>query len=171
MTLATMKASLAVEETNAAVLAANPKWIGLMDFVQSFSDGTTAGKFDLVYMSERTVATGANDDIDLAGVLTSPLGDTITAAEIVAVFLINRQKNGTVNTTDLTIGAGTNPWIGVLGATHTIGPIKPGGMVMIGAGDAAGIGVVTAGTGDILRVANSAGAANTYQIGILARSA
>ena len=72
----------------------------------------------------------------------------------------------------LTIGAGTNPWRGVLGGTSpTIGPIKPGGFVMIGCGGADGIGAVTANTADILRVANSSGASATYQIVILARTA
>ena len=42
---------------------------------------------------------------------------------------------------------------------------------MLFSGDAAGIGAVTAGTGDILRIANSSGASATYQIGIVGRSA
>ena len=42
---------------------------------------------------------------------------------------------------------------------------------MLAAGDAAGLGAVTAGTGDILRIANSSGATAKFQIAILARSA
>ena len=107
----------------------------------------------------------------LTATIVAALTAKQTAAELVALFIINAPISGTANTTDLTIGAGSNPFIGFLGAAHTVGPIKPGGMFMIGAGDAAGIGAVTAGTGDILRVANSAGATANYQIGIVARSA
>lgn len=155
---------------------------GANDFGGSFSptmqvllqtaDGTGAGQADILFMDERTVASASNDDLDLAGVLTSAFGATITAAELVAVFVINARRSGAANTTNLTIGGGSNPVVGFLGGTTpTIGPIRPGGFVMIGCGDAAGIGAVTAGTGDILRIANSSGAAATYQIAILARTA
>lgn len=155
---------------------------GPNDFGGSFSptmqamlqtaNGTGAGQADLLFMDERTVATASNDDLDLAGVLSSAFGATITAAELVAVFIINAPRSGAANTTNLTIGGGSNPVVGFLGGTTpTIGPIRPGGFVMIGCGDAAGIGAVTASTGDILRIANSSGASATYQIAILARSA
>lgn len=139
--------------------------------VLNLTSGTGAGQFDLIYADERTVADGTNDDIDLAGVLADAFGDTITFAELVGLVVINKQSDGTANTTDLTIGGGSNPFIGFLGATHTVGPIKPGGVFTIFAGDAAGVGTVTAGTADILRIANSAGASNTYQIAIFGRSA
>lgn len=172
MTAATIKASMAIAEAGTNAFSSGPFWNGSMSALLTLSDGTTANAADLSYMAERTVATATNDDIDLAGVLTDALGNTITAAELVAIFVINKQHDGTANTTDLTIGAGTNPVVGFMGGTTpTIGPIKPGGFIMLGAGDVAGLGAVTAGTGDILRIANSAGASNTYQIGILARSA
>lgn len=140
--------------------------------VVNLTSGTGANQFDLVYADERTVADGANDDIDLAGVLADAFGDTITFAELVGLVVINKQSDGTANTTDLTIGGGSNPFIGFLGgATHTVGPIKPGGVFSIFAGDAAGVGTVTAGTADILRVTNGAGASSTYQIAIFGRSA
>ena len=136
------------------------------------TDGTTANKADILFVDQRSVASATNDDLDLAGVLADAYGATITAAEVVALFVINAPISGSANTTDLTIGAGSNPFVGFLGGTApTIGPIKPGGFVMIGAGDAAGIGAVTAATADILRIANSSGAAAVYQIGILARTA
>lgn len=150
-----------------------PYWSGAISAALSLGDGTTANKFDRVYIAERTVASATNDDIDLAGVLTTAIGTTITAAEIVAVMLVNGPKTvgAAANTTNLTMGAGANPFIGFLGALHTVGPIRPGGVFLLAAGDAAGIGAVTAGTGDILRIANSSGASATYQIAILARTA
>jgi len=138
----------------------------------SLADGTAADQADLMFVNQRTVASASNDDLDLAGVLTDFNGATITFAEIVAVLVINGPKSGSANTTDLTIGAGSNPFTGFLGGTApTIGPIKPGGVVFLFAGDAAGLGTVTTGTGDILRIANSSGASATYQICLIGRSA
>ena len=135
-------------------------------------DGTTANKADLIFADQRAVTTGANDDIDLAGVLTDAFGVTITFAELVGILIVNAPITGSANTTDLTIGLGSNPFLGFLGGTTpTIGPIKPGGVFMIFAGDAAGLGTVGAGASDILRVANSAGATANYQIVIVGRSA
>lgn len=139
----------------------------------TFEEGTGANQADLPYIAERQVADGGNDDIDLAGVLTDIFGETITNAEIAALFVLNQRKSsGTANTTDLTIGGGSNPFLGFLGGTTpTIGPLKPGAGCFLFAGDAAGLGAVTASTADILRISNSAGAVNNYQIGIIGRSA
>lgn len=136
-------------------------------------DGTGAGQVDLIFCDERTVTTGANDDLDLAGVLTSALGATMTFVEIVGIMVINAPRSGAANTTNLTIGGGTNPVTGFLGGTTpTIGPIRPGGVFMIwNSENAAGFGAVVAATGDVLRVANSAGASATYQICVVGRSA
>jgi len=140
--------------------------------IVSLQNGTTAGLADMLFTDVRTVASASNDDIDLTGVLTDAFGTAFNAAEIVSIIIINGPVSGTANTTDLTVGAATNPFIGFLGGTTpTIGPLKPGAFFFIGAGDAAGIGAVAAGTGDILRIANSSGASATYQIGIVARSA
>lgn len=142
-----------------------------VEAVLQLTDGTAANQCDILFTDERTVAESTNDDIDLAGALSDAFGDTITAAEIVAVFIINAPISGTANASDLTIGNATNAFEGFLSSAGTIGPIKPGGFFMIGCGDAAGIGAVTGGSTDELRVANGAGGAATYQIAILARSA
>lgn len=166
---ATITASIKAVQSGSNAFA--DRFIPTIEKIQKIADGTTANKADLMYVNERTVATATNDDIDLSGVLVDAFGATITAAELVAVLIINGPIDGVANTTNLTIGSGTNPFIGFLGATHTVGPIRPNGVFMIAAGDAAGIGSVAAGTGDILRIANSSGASATYQIAILARSA
>ena len=136
------------------------------------TDGTTANKSDMLFTDVRTVSSSSNDDIDLAGVLTDAFGTAFNAAELVAVIIINGPVTGAANTTDLTIGVGSNPFLGFLGGTTpTIGPLKPGAVFMLAAGDVAGIGTVSAGSADILRIANSGGASAIYQIGIAARSA
>lgn len=150
----------------------NQAFVPKMERTISLTDGTTVNKADILFMDERTVASGANDDIDLAGALADAFGATVAMAELVAVFVINAPRSGAANTTDLTIGGATNDVDGFLGGTSpTIGPIKPGGMFLIAAGDAAGLGTISAGASDELRIANSSGAAATYQIGLVGRSA
>ena len=137
----------------------------------SLTDGTGVDQANLIYLAERTVASGANDDIDLAGVLTDPSGAVLTFARIKTLMIINAPKAGGANTTNLTIGGGTNPVTGLLGGTTpTLGPMKPGEVLLRHASVAAGLCTITAATADILRVANSAGAAATYQILIIGAS-
>ena len=139
-----------------------------MEHDAHYTDGTTAGKADILFADTRTITSGGTDDLDLAGSLSNAFGATITAAEVVAIFI----KSAAANTTNLTVGVGTNPlsgWLG--GTTPTVGPIRPGGVLLRAETDAAGLCAVTAGTGDILRIANASGAAATYQIAILARTA
>lgn len=142
-----------------------------MQALLQLSSGTGAGQADILFMDERTVGASTNDDVDLAGALSDAFGATITAAEVVAVFIINAPRSGTANVSDLTIGNAAAPFEGFLSSAGTIGPIKPGGVFLLAAGDAAGIGTVTATSADILRIANGSGGSATYQIGVLARSA
>lgn len=145
-----------------------PEFQPVLETLIQLTDGTTVGKANLAFVDERTVASGATDSLDLAGVLTDAFGATIAAVELVALMLINKPRAGTpVNTTDLTIGGGTN---GVF-ATAMPFVLKPGAVFLLAAGDAAGIKTVTAATADLLAIINSSGAAAKYQIAILARNA
>jgi hypothetical protein len=148
-------------------------WNGVMSLVQPFSGGTTANKFDQLYMAERSVNASSNDDLDLSGVLTDIFGATITSVELVGIVLINAPKAGSpANVSNLTLGGGSNPVVGFLGGTTpTVGPIKPGGCFVLMNPDATGLATITAGTGDILRIANGSGGAATYQIALMLRSA
>ena len=93
-------------------------------------------------------------------------------AVIVAILVINGPISGEPNLSDLTIGGASNAFEGFLGGTSpTVGPIKPGGVFLLAAGDAAGIGTVGAGSTDELRISAGAGGDATYQIAIIARSA
>ncbi|PWB94661.1 hypothetical protein [Methylosinus sporium] len=165
---AQLRAALSFSQTRTAVLGAAPSWSAAFDQIVSLVNGTGAGQFDLGYAAERTVASAANDDIDLAGVLTDAYGAAVTIAELVAIMIVNKQRDGTANTTDLTPGGGSNF---VPGFSAALPPISPGGIFMMVAPGAAGLATVTASTGDILRVANSSGAQNKFQIAILGRSA
>jgi len=143
-----------------------------MEQVLEFTAGTGARQADILWMDERTLASNTNLDLDLNAVLTDAFGSTISALELVALFVINAPRSGSANTTNLTIGGGSNPVTGYMGGTTpTIGPIRPGSFVFLGASDAAGFGAIVAGTADILRINNSTGASAVFQIAIAARSA
>lgn len=136
--------------------------------------GTTAGQSDRVFVDERSVAASTNDDIDLAGSLVDAFGATLTFVQMTALLIINAPKTpgAAANLSNLTIGLGSNPFLGFLGGTTpTIGPLRPGAALLLMCGGAGGIGTVTAATADILRIANGAGGTAVYQIGVLGRSA
>jgi len=130
--------------------------------------GTGADQADKVFSDQRTLTASATEDLDLAGSLVDALGATITFARIKA--LIIRAASG--NTNNVVIGAaGANPWTGPLGGTTPTITLRPGGLVCLIAPDATAW-AVTAGTGDLLKVANSAGSTSvTYDIVIIGASA
>lgn len=147
-----------------------PDFTPLMERIFQFTDGTTANKADILYVDERAFSASTADPIDLAGVLSNAFGQTITAAEVVAVLIINASIAGVANTVNLAVGAGSSPWFGLFGATGDVINVPPGGAFLAVAPDASGYGAVTAGTGDTLTVTPGA-AAGSYQVAILARSA
>jgi hypothetical protein len=134
----------------------------------ALTNGTGANQADICWLDERTLSSGASDDLDLVGALTDAMGVTVNVAELAGIIFIA----GGANTTSLTIGGGSNPFVGFLGGTNpTVGPLPAGTVLLLATPAAAGLGTVTADTADILRVTNGSGAEATYQIGLIARSA
>lgn len=136
----------------------------------ALADGTGVNQADLVFAGVRTVAGEANDDIDLRGVLVDAFGAVLNLAEIVAIAIVNANANGAPNATTLTVGGGSNPFVGIFGTSGDQVVIPPGGFFLMASGGATGLGAAAAGASDILRVANAAGAAATYQIIVVGRS-
>lgn len=128
-----------------------------------FVDGTGANQANLVWSDSRTLASGATENLDLAGVLTGMLGGTVTFSCIKAI----RVRSAAGNTTNLLIGgAASNGFAGCFGDPTDTVKVKPGGEFLWIDPGAAGE-PVTAGTGDLLKIANGSGAAATYTIEIL----
>jgi hypothetical protein len=129
----------------------------------TFDPGASAGQANIVFTDTRTIAASSNDDLDLVGVLPHPLGGTITFAVVRSIIV--RAAAG--NTNNVVIGAAaSNQFVGPFGAaTHTLA-LRPGEEMVVtnrGAG-----WTVTAGTGDILRIANGgSGTPVTYDIVLL----
>jgi hypothetical protein len=134
------------------------------------ANGTGAGQADRIFHDRRTLAASATEDLDLAGTLTDPFGATITFARIKALLVAAAAGN----TNNVIVGgAATNQFLTWVGAgTHTV-TVRPGGVLALLAGGADATGyAVTAGTGDLLRIANSAGGTSVdYDIVLIGASA
>lgn len=129
----------------------------------SFGDGAGAGAVNLLFHDQRTLAASATENLDLAGTLADKFGQTLTFARIKAVLVV--AATGNTNNVNVTQPASNGVPV-FLAAGDGVG-IRPGGMFLWVAPDAAGA-VVTAGTGDLLTVTNSAaGTSVTYDVLIL----
>jgi len=138
----------------------------------SLATGTAAGQADLLYQDTNTLTASATLDVDLAGVLTTPVGGgVVTFARIKALVV----AAAALNTNNVVVGgAAATQFIGPFGAaTHTIA-VRPGEfkvLIACGAADAVGYPVV-AGTSDFLRIANgAAGTSVTYDLIVIGCSA
>jgi len=132
-------------------------------------NGTGAGQADVLYANAATLAASANTDIDLSGALAPAVGGTSVFVKVKGLVILA----DTGNTNNVVVGAAaSNAWATWLNATGTT-TIQPGGAEIVIAGSGASAGyTVTAGTGDLLRIANSgAGSSVGYTIAVIGTSA
>ena len=131
---------------------------------EQFTAGNAAlGTADILFKDTRTLAASGTENLDLAGVLADAFGATITAAEIVVIYV----KAADANTNNVVIGNVANGFVGPLGATGTY-TVSPGDYYL--AVSRAGW-AVTAATADLLKVTNSAGGTPvTYDVVIVGRT-
>lgn len=130
------------------------------------ADGTADDQADLIFADQRTLSASATENLDLAGVLTDPHGNTLTFVTVKAIYV----KAAAGNTNNVVVGgAGANTFTGPFADATDKVVIRPDGMVTITAPNTGW--TVTASTGDILLVANSAGGTSvTYDIIIVGTS-
>ena len=126
----------------------------------SFSHGTGANQANQIWTDTRTLSASTAEDLDLYGVLTSPLGTTLNFTKIKASIVTTAAGN----TNNVVIGGDSAALLGFVGDASDTIIVRPGGFIAIGCSDATAYGV-TATTGDILQVANSSsGTSVTYTI-------
>lgn len=133
------------------------------------TSGTGAGQVDLAFTDTRTLAASATENLDLAGSLTDAFGATITFARIKAIYI--SAAAGNTNDVQVTRPASNGvPFL--MAAGDGIALRKGAGFAWwTGAADATGV-AVTAGTGDLITVTNSAGTTSvTYTVVIIGCSA
>lgn len=120
-------------------------------FLQAFTNGAAAGMIDRIFCDNRTIAGNTSDDLDLAGALTGPLGAACVFARVKLLCVQNPAGNdGNVEVG----GAAAAQMSTFFGAATDKVLIKPGGLLLLYAPDAAGH-VVTATTADTLRIKNA----------------
>jgi hypothetical protein len=132
----------------------------------AFGEGAGAGQANMIWSDRRTIAASATDSIDLAGSLTGPFGTSLTFARIKMLLVL--AAAGNTNNVNVTRPASNGAPLFL--ATGDGIPVKPGGMFWWYDPSAAGV-AVTAGTGDLVDLVNSAaGTPVTYDIVIVGAS-
>ncbi|MFZ0267756.1 hypothetical protein [Caulobacter sp.] len=132
--------------------------------VVNLTTGSGLNQAGDAFADRRTLAAGASEGLDLSGGLFDVFGVALNFTKIKAIEIIA----AAANTNDVVLGgAAANAFVGPFGAADDTCTVPPGGVVMLVNPTAAGW-PVTPGTGDLLKVANSAGGtAVTYDIVIV----
>ncbi len=126
--------------------------------------GTASGQANISYDAQRTLAASATENLDLAGDATfkDAFETAITFVKVKLIYV----KAAAANTNNVEVGgAAANAFLGPFKDATDILVLPPGGVWMV-VHPTTGW-TVTAATGDILKVANSAGGTSvTYDIAI-----
>ena len=137
-------------------------------YKHSFVDGTAADQADVLWYDERTIANGANDDLDLTALTRTVFGSVLTVhfAKVKSLLIVN---TATAAGEDLTLGAAdSNAWTGPFGAaTHTLAVPADSSALLVNRKNGWS---VADGLSDVLRVANSGTANITYRIALVGTS-
>jgi hypothetical protein len=140
----------------------------ILSLEDSLATGTGADQADQVWGDERSLNATTGEDLDLAGSLTNALGTTVTFARIKGIII-----HVTTTTAGYTLqvgGASSNQFINWVANSSDIVNVRGGGVFMLWAPDATAY-VVTAGTGDLLKIYNPNAGAITYKIMLIGATA
>lgn len=133
----------------------------------SWASGVAINQADLVFTDTRTIAASGNEDLDLAGSLVDAYGTTLTFARLKVLLVVAAAANA--NNVRVTRPASNGVPI-FLAASDGL-DVRPGGFAFLAAPDATAY-AVTAGTGDLINVANSSsGTSVTYDVVLIGASA
>lgn len=164
----TLSIAASVLQTKALDLTAAEDSLAFRRAVNLLS-GTAAGQADKVFHDRRVLAASGTEDLDLAGVLSDAFGVAITFARVKGLFI----SAAAANANNVVVGAASaTQWATLLNAAGTV-TLRPGATfaAIAGAADATAY-AVGAGTGDLLKIANSAGGTPvTYDIVVVGASA
>lgn len=123
------------------------------------ADGTGADQANQVWTDTRTLASNANETLDLNASLTNALGASVTFTKVKLILIRNKAC-----TTTLSVGAtAANQFVAPFGDATDLVKVAPGGIFLLTAPDATGL-AVAAGSTDNLKIANSTGASCDYDI-------
>jgi hypothetical protein len=153
--------------TSALDLATGTVPLALQQSIE-LASGTGANQADRIWHDERTLTASSSENLDLAGSLADAFGTTITFARIKAIVV----GAASANTNNVQVGgAASNAFVNWVANSSDIVNVPPGAVLALIAPGATAF-PVTAGTGDILKIANSgAGTGVTYDIVLIGASA
>src|SRR5688572_19447412 len=163
---ATLALSLAARYSAAAVAGGTPQVNFDIDRQMVFEPGTAdTNDANVLYRATRQLAASANENLDLAGVLSDVFGATIAAAEIVAI-LIEADED---NTNNVVFGpAAATGFLGPFGDASDRLSVRPGDFHLFTCATGWAVG---AGATDLVNVANSAaGSTVDYTITLIGRT-
>ena len=134
----------------------------------AMGDGTGLNQADVLWHDQRTLGSGANEDLDLAGSLTDLLGNAITVVDLKLVLF----HVPTAGAGPITVSRPASNGVPLFGAASDSVKVMGGGAFLWVNPDATDVVTVTAGTGDLINVLNDDGAASvTYDVIIAGTSA
>jgi hypothetical protein len=135
----------------------------LLDWTSLLANGTASGQASQVFSDTRTLTASATENLDLAGSLTNAFGTTLTFAKIKLIMVRASSANNAANAVQIQRGSSNGVPL-FLAASDGL-QLNASGIFLVY--DPVGI-TVTAGTGDILTITNSAGTNSvTYDIVIV----
>jgi hypothetical protein len=115
------------------------------------TDGTDADEANKVYGPvRRTLAGGANEELDLSGSLTDIFGDTVVLTKVKGLLIHNTKTDVGAK---LEIGGSAANAFLLFKAANDIYTLGPNGIFFVWEPSLAGL-TVTAGTGDLLKINN-----------------
>jgi hypothetical protein len=162
---ATIKTTIRATRTLAGDLEAGSSAISAT-IQAALVNGTAANQIDLVFGDTVTALAASTPVTYNLDALTDPItGGVVAFAKIRAIIIYNRL---TANKA-LTVGAGSNTFVGPFGNANDTITIPPEGVLMLTAPIAGW--TVTADTGDILTITNASGGTSTFDVYILGASA
>lgn len=132
-------------------------------------NGTGTGLADRVYSDRKNLAASGTDSYDLSGGgLTGPFGETLVFVKLKVIVVHALSTNNIANNCEVTRPASNGvPWAKAAGDAV---PLAPDG-IFVWTSPLAGV-AVTADTGDLLNIVNSAGTnAVDYDITLIGTSA
>lgn len=165
--MTTLKTSLAFElaaQFSAALDLQTQSAPAALKRTYNWRDGASANQANRIWTDRRTLSASATENLDLAASLTDAFGSAITFARVRALIVAAAEGN----TNNVLVGGDvTNTFLTWVVAEDDAVVVRPGGLFALIAPDTTGY-VVTATTGDLLKITNSAGSTGvTYDIAII----
>jgi hypothetical protein len=163
----TLKAGIRGTQTSALDLGTSEFPFEIQSAI-ALASGVAANQADVLFTDTRTLGASSTEDLDLSGTLAGALGSTAVFAKVKAIVIT--AAAGNTKSVQVTRPAANGVPL-FLAASDGLA-IPPGGVFAFAGPALAGLCSVTAGTGDLLTITNSAGGTGvTYSIAIVGTSA